>query len=188
MDPPGWTKAAPCRKDTSIDAKKPSKVREIRTFVKSFTERRGTSADELVSEVKPLPPRTLTRELGSWLQPPRNEREGKGVAMFHYLHERDVSPSSPSSAERWARLEAKSDAMVDDVLASSGAANTNAAGSAALRRWQLAAFAIVVLWAFLWVAARVIASIPPAPPETNSLRDHVATSSESPRFWGPFRP
>ena len=108
--------------------------------------------------------------------------------------ESNTSRTSQSAIARWARQEAKSDAMVDDVLAASGAAPDALTNNSASRRLPLAALALIGVGVLASIAiASLVLSLPRT--DSGAAGHHLATdaargasSKPAPRYWGPYHP
>ena len=143
-------------------------------------------------------PRTLSNRPRSWLANASQSREGKGAAMFHHPHDPEFNSSrlSQSAVARWARQEAKSEAMIDDVLAASGAAPDALTNKGASRRLPLAALALLGAGVLASIAIASLAlSLPRPDADADAEREHLTTgapreshANRPPRFWGPYHP
>jgi hypothetical protein len=172
----------------------------MRTFVKRFTGKLGTfivapSVGSIMRAERRADREPRRPFAAPGWQPPRNDREAKDANVFHFPHHSDRELRSQNSAERWARLESKSDAMVDDVLAACGAVERDSVCNPSVRLGQLAVFAVLCLSAMAFVAAIAIFSFPPLRPEFRSPNEQVASGNsdqspdeQAPPFWEPFRP
>jgi hypothetical protein len=100
----------------------------------------------------------------------------------------DSEPGCCVSSElaRLARLESKSEAMADDVLATWDAAKRSERASLQRRRWVGRAWGMTVFVATAGLIAATVAAIARAP--VKDARDRQADQYAAPRRWGPFRP
>ncbi len=115
--------------------------------------------------------------------------------MFHHLHDREPDPCPSGALDRWAREEAKSAAMVDDVLAGRGAVAKESPNNSFARWLRLAVLTLLGVVSLVLFMALVVFTAPPPRAPTDGDVQRLATgggrqssTDELPRFWGPFRP
>jgi len=95
----------------------------------------------------------------------RKDAKDEGDAMWNLPHDSVPGCCESSELARIARLEAKSDAMADDVLATWDAARRRKRVSLRRRRWVGRAWGVTVFVATAVLLAASVASIARAPVE-----------------------
>jgi hypothetical protein len=93
---------------------------------------------------------------------PRNDAKDEGRAMWNLPHDSEPGWCESRELARLARLESKSDAMADDVLATWDAAK-RAERRSLRRRWVGRAWGVTVLVATAVLIAATVVSIARAP-------------------------
>jgi hypothetical protein len=116
--------------------------------------------------------------------------------MSHHLpHSHDATQRPSRRIEPWARQEAKSDAKIDDVRASTSAVSGPAAKGNSTERLDWAAGLGLGLVTLALATAIILFAGLPRDPDGKFGQDQTVASDASgdraegvPRFWGPFRP
>jgi hypothetical protein len=100
---------------------------------------------------------------------PRNDAKDEGGAMWNLSHDSEPGWCELSELARLARLESKSDAMADDLLATWDTAKQGERCSLR-RRWVGRAWGVTVLVATVALFAATVVSIALAPAEDSDER------------------
>jgi hypothetical protein len=116
---------------------------------------------------------------------PRHDAKDEGHAVWNLPNSSEPGCTESSELARLARLESKSEAMADDVLATWDATKRSEHGSLRRRRWVGRAWGVAVFAAAALIGA-TLAAIARAP--ADDARERQADQLAAPRQWGPFRP
>jgi hypothetical protein len=96
---------------------------------------------------------------------PRNDAKDEGDAMWNLPHDSEPGCCESNELARLARLESKSDAMADDVLAAWDTARHRKRTSLRRRRWVGRAWGVTVVVATIALIAASVVSIARRPVE-----------------------